>query len=42
MYEMRLPDVLSLAWKVKGLVVSSSDDLTYMKKRLRRSRIACA
>ena len=31
MYEMRLPDVLSLAWKVKGLVVSSSDDLTDMK-----------
>ena len=31
MYEMRPPDVLILAWKVKGLVVSSSDDLTDMK-----------
>ena len=31
MNEMRLPDVLILAWKVKGLVVSCSDDLTDMK-----------
>ena len=31
MYKMGLPEVIIWAWEVKGLVMSSCDDLTYVK-----------